>query len=104
MTLKLEPLFKRSITYVKRTDTTLSDEAPSFGDEHEFGDILWYPSQRTAVYRIDDRVPLNASGNGLYDFIPFRSTSTGAVELIRITGQVTTRITITFEGFLFENN
>ncbi|KAH7519424.1 hypothetical protein FEM48_Zijuj08G0034600 [Ziziphus jujuba var. spinosa] len=29
--------------------------------------ITWYPSQHKAVYRIDDRVPTNTYGDGLYD-------------------------------------
>ncbi|OMO64207.1 hypothetical protein CCACVL1_21953 [Corchorus capsularis] len=74
VTFKLEPLFKRSITYVTKDDNNLGDEAVSFGKQHEFADIFWYPSQRKAVYRIDDRVSSYASGNGLYDFTPFRST------------------------------
>nr|GMC94909.1 probable L-gulonolactone oxidase 6 [Ipomoea batatas]GMD95160.1 probable L-gulonolactone oxidase 6 [Ipomoea batatas]GME09717.1 probable L-gulonolactone oxidase 6 [Ipomoea batatas] len=78
VTLKLEPMFKRSITYVEKDDATLGDEAGVFGTQHEFGDMIWFPSERKVMYRIDDRVPTNASGDGLNDFIGFRSTlSTG---------------------------
>ncbi|XP_044501666.1 probable L-gulonolactone oxidase 6 [Mangifera indica] len=83
VTLKLQPLFKRSITYVVKNDSSLADEAISLGRQHEFADIIWYPSQRKAVYRIDDRVPSNTSGNGLYDFIPFRSTLTAELAIVR---------------------
>ncbi|KAG2725665.1 hypothetical protein I3760_01G076600 [Carya illinoinensis] len=86
VTLKLQPLFKRSITYLARSDSDLGDEVASFGNEHEFADITWYPSQRKAVYRIDDRVSINMSGNGLYDFTPFRSTASLALAIIRTTG------------------
>ena len=79
-------MFKRSITYVTEKDTDLGDKVLSFGREHEFADIIWYPSQRKAVYRVDDRVPVNTPGNGLYDFTPFRSTSTIIISTIRTTG------------------
>lgn len=58
----------------------------TFGHDHEFADIIWYPSQHKAVYRIDDRVPINTSGNGLYDFIPFRPTPSLELAIIRTTG------------------
>ncbi|KEH18585.1 putative oxidoreductase [Medicago truncatula] len=85
VTLKLEPIFKRSITYVAKSDSDLGDQVVSFGHEHEFADISWYPSQHKAMYRVDDRVPINTSGNGLYDFIPFRPTPSIALAAIRIT-------------------
>ena len=61
----------------------------SFGNEHEFADITWYPSQRKAVYRIDDRVYTNTDGhgNGLYDFTPFRATASVELGIVRTTGQ-----------------
>ncbi|KAG4940103.1 hypothetical protein JHK87_043974 [Glycine soja] len=83
ITLKLEPLFKRSITYVEKDDSDLGDQAAAFGDAHEFGDILWYPSQRKVLYRVDDRVPTNTSGNGLYDIISFRPTPSNTSAFIR---------------------
>lgn len=85
VTLKLEPMFKRSITYVAKSDSDLGDQVVSFGHEHEFADISWYPSQHKAIYRVDDRVPINTSGNGLYDFIPFRPTPSIALAAIRVT-------------------
>ncbi|KAK4767450.1 hypothetical protein SAY86_015200 [Trapa natans] len=83
VTLKLEAMFKRSVTYSVRNDSNLGEEAAAFGKKHEFADITWYPSQRKAVYRIDDRVPLNTSGNGLFNFIPFRSTLSVGLAVIR---------------------
>ncbi|KAL2336260.1 hypothetical protein Fmac_010706 [Flemingia macrophylla] len=88
VTLKLEPLFKRSITYVAKDDSDLGEEVGGFGHAHEFADITWYPSQRKAVYRVDDRVPMNTSGNGLYDFIPFRPTSSLELAVIRTTEDI----------------
>ncbi|KAL9176460.1 hypothetical protein ABFS82_02G179800 [Erythranthe guttata] len=78
VTLKLEALFKRSVTYITKNDSSLGDEAAvSFGRAHEFADMIWHPSQKRVVYRIDDRVSItNASeaSNGLNDFPGFRST------------------------------
>ncbi|PON48463.1 L-gulonolactone oxidase [Trema orientale] len=85
VTLKLQPLFKRSITYVTKNDFDLGDEVIRFGRKHEFADITWYPSQQKAVYRVDDRVSTNTSGDGLYDFIPFRATTSLTLALIRTT-------------------
>nr|GLL43657.1 probable L-gulonolactone oxidase 6 isoform X2 [Ipomoea trifida] len=85
VTLKLEPMFKRSITYVEKDDTTLGDEAGVFGTQHEFGDMIWFPSERKVMYRIDDRVPTNASGDGLNDFIGFRSTFSALMATTRRT-------------------
>ncbi|KAI9400004.1 hypothetical protein POPTR_002G178400v4 [Populus trichocarpa] len=85
VTLQLQPLFKRSISYVVKKDTDLGDQVASFGRQHEFADITWYPSQGKAVYRIDDRISSNTSGNGLYDYIAFRSTLSLGLAAIRAT-------------------
>ncbi|KAK9910100.1 hypothetical protein M0R45_034075 [Rubus argutus] len=85
VTLSLQPMFKRSITYSSKDDSDLGDRVLEFGKQHEFADITWHPSQHRVVYRIDDRVSSNTSGNGLYDFIPFRPTSSLALAAIRTT-------------------
>ena len=59
ITLSLEPGFKRSITYEYRDDSTIQDDFAAHAARHEFADITWYPSQRTAMYRVDDRAPLS---------------------------------------------
>lgn len=82
-------MFKRSITYLSKDDSDLGDQVVRFGKEHEFADIIWYPSQQKAVYRMDDRVSTNTSGNGLYDFIPFRATPSLGLAVIRATGLFT---------------
>ncbi|KAI9093941.1 hypothetical protein K1719_026939 [Acacia pycnantha] len=74
VTLQLEPMFKRALTYVENNDSDLAQELVRFGKDHEFGDIWWSPSQKKALYRVDDRVSIKQSGNGLYEFIPFRPT------------------------------
>ncbi|KAI4352193.1 hypothetical protein L6164_006467 [Bauhinia variegata] len=88
VTLKLEALFKRSITYVTKNDSDLVDQVLSFGQQHEFGDITWFPSQLKAMYRIDLRVPTNTSGNGLYDYIPSRSTPSATIAATRTTEEI----------------
>ncbi|XP_015947913.1 probable L-gulonolactone oxidase 6 [Arachis duranensis] len=88
ITLQLEPMFKRSITYLTKDDSDLGEKVGTFGHEHEFADMIWYPSQHKVVYRVDDRVPLATSGNGLYDFIPFRPTSSVELALVRTTEDI----------------
>ncbi|KAI3444352.1 hypothetical protein Pfo_001017 [Paulownia fortunei] len=85
VTLKLQPLFKRSVTYITKDDSNFGDEAVSFGRLHEFADFIWYPSQKRVVYRIDGRVSTNASGNGLNDFPGFRSTASLVLSTLRTT-------------------
>ncbi|KAL3502077.1 hypothetical protein ACH5RR_036526 [Cinchona calisaya] len=75
VTLKLQPMFKRSITFLEMSDSNFEDQATIFGKQHEFADCSWYPSQRKVIYRIDDRIVTDALGNGLNDFIGFRPTS-----------------------------
>ncbi|XP_019448857.1 PREDICTED: probable L-gulonolactone oxidase 6 isoform X2 [Lupinus angustifolius] len=88
VTLQLESMFKRSLTYLMKDDTDLGDEIISFGRKHEFGDVTWYPSQHKVAYRIDDRVPINSHGDGLYDFIAFRPILSAELALTRAKEEV----------------
>ncbi|KAJ8898581.1 hypothetical protein K2173_001478 [Erythroxylum novogranatense] len=83
VTLQLQPMFKRSITYIEKNDTDFGDQVATFGKQHEFADFSWYPSQGKVVYRVDDRVSTSTSGNGLYDYIPFRTTASVELALLR---------------------
>ncbi|XP_010676589.2 LOW QUALITY PROTEIN: probable L-gulonolactone oxidase 4 [Beta vulgaris subsp. vulgaris] len=83
VTFKLEPLFKRSITYITRDDGDLEVQALKFGLQHEFADITWLPSQHKAIYRVDDRVPATTLGDGVYDYILFRSAPQELLESTR---------------------
>ncbi|KAG9456152.1 hypothetical protein H6P81_000660 [Aristolochia fimbriata] len=76
VTFSLEPGFKRSITNIFKNDAELENEFLDHAQRHEFADITWYPSQKTAVFRNDDRVPLNTSGDGINDFLGFQLTPT----------------------------
>ncbi|KAG8097412.1 hypothetical protein GUJ93_ZPchr0013g34575 [Zizania palustris] len=84
VTLALQPLFKRSITFTERDDDDLAELVAKFGYQHEFADIAWYPGQGRAVYRMDDRLPMNASGDGVLDFIGFRATPVLLIQANRL--------------------
>lgn len=84
ITLSLEPRFKRSITFDYRNDSTFQDDFAAHAASHEFADITWYPSQHTAVYRIDDRAPANAPGDGVNDFIGFQATPIAVTAGLRV--------------------
>ncbi|KAF3774119.1 L-gulonolactone oxidase 3 [Nymphaea thermarum] len=70
--LSLEPAFKRSITNYFESDSQFEEIFTDHAREHEFADITWYPSQHVAVFRADDRVPINSSGDGRNDFLGFQ--------------------------------
>uniref|UniRef100_A0A0D9VWL5 L-gulonolactone oxidase n=1 Tax=Leersia perrieri TaxID=77586 RepID=A0A0D9VWL5_9ORYZ len=84
VTLALQPLFKRSVTFTERDDNDLAEQVTKFGYQHEFADIAWYPGLGRAVYRVDDRLPMNASGDGLLDFIGFRATPRVLIQANRL--------------------
>ncbi|KAG0548807.1 hypothetical protein BDA96_01G199300 [Sorghum bicolor] len=84
VTLALQPLFKRSVTFTERDDDDLAEQVAKFGYQHEFADISWFPGHRRAVYRIDDRLPLTAPGDGAMDFIGFRATPALVIQATRL--------------------
>uniref|UniRef100_A0A0D2ZUM2 L-gulonolactone oxidase n=1 Tax=Brassica oleracea var. oleracea TaxID=109376 RepID=A0A0D2ZUM2_BRAOL len=84
VTFELQPMFKRSLTYVMRKDWDFGDQAVTFGEKHEFADFIWLPSQGKVVYRMDDRVPFKTSGDGLFDFFPFRPQLSTALAVNRL--------------------
>lgn len=88
VTLSLEPRFKRSISNDFRNDATLEEDFMAHARDHEFADITWYLSQYKAVYRKDNRVPLNSSGDAVNDFIGFQSTLVVASTGVRAAGTI----------------
>jgi len=84
VTLALQPLFKRSVTFTERDDRDLEEQVAKFGYQHEFADIAWFPGHGRAVYRVDDRLPLSAPGEGVLDFIGFRATPTLGIQANRL--------------------
>ncbi|EMS48861.1 hypothetical protein TRIUR3_32440 [Triticum urartu] len=87
VTLALQPMFKRSVTFEKRDDTDFASQAAMWGGLHEFGDMAWLPRQGKGkvIYRKDDRVPVSTKGNGLNDYLGFRSNPTLALITARAT-------------------
>jgi len=85
--LSIEHRFKRSITYeFTEKDDLIEDLYVDHAKKYEFADITWYPSKHTVVYRYDSRVPLNASGDGVNDFIGFQPNSILISESVRVAG------------------
>jgi hypothetical protein len=80
---------------VTRSDEDLAEQAVKFGHQHEFADLAWYPGHRKVLYRKDDRLPVNVSGNGVYNFIGFRSTATLAIEINRFSGTKNIKVVYT---------
>lgn len=83
VTFSLERGFKRSVTYNFTNDDGIEAELMDLAKRHEFADIQWYPSRYTAVYRNDDRVPFNTSGDGVNDFLGFQPTSVLVTQAVR---------------------
>ena len=79
-------MFKRSITNIKKNDTSLEEDIVHFGMSHEFADFTWFPAQRQVIYRMDDRVSLDEPGDAINDFIGFRSALTAGLAIARSTG------------------
>ncbi|XP_004973273.1 L-gulonolactone oxidase 2 [Setaria italica] len=84
VTLALQPLFKRSVTFVTRDESDLADQVAAWGGLHEFGDIRWLPHQRKVIYREDNRVDISSPGNGLNDFPAFWSLPAHEIVAARV--------------------
>ncbi|XP_062196670.1 probable L-gulonolactone oxidase 4 [Phragmites australis] len=84
VTLALQPLFKRSVKFVTRDDSDMAEKLAVWGGLHEFGDVAWLPRQGKAIYREDDRVDVSSPGNGLNNYIGFRSQPTLGLITARI--------------------
>ncbi len=88
VTLQLEPLFKRKVTLkTVRNDMGLEDAIIDLATAYEFGDVHWYPSQYTVVYRLDERVPLTTSGDGVFRYLGFQPIPGAQIGAVRATGK-----------------
>ena len=96
VTLALQPLFKRSISFLKLDDSDLAEQVASWGRLHEFGDITWLPEERKVIYRQDDRVDVSTPGNGLNDNLGFRPLS--ASDLVASRTQGVRRLLIVYKN------
>nr|XP_020180281.1 probable L-gulonolactone oxidase 4 [Aegilops tauschii subsp. strangulata] len=85
VTLALQPMFKRSVTFETRDDMDLPAQAAVWGRLHEFGDMAWLPWQGKVIYRKDNRVPVSTKGHGLNDYLGYRSNPTLALITDRAT-------------------
>lgn len=86
VTLQLEPLFKRSVTFLTNdSDADLAEVVDVWGLQHEFGDIMWLPGQGKVVLRKDDRVDISTPGDGL-NLGTFRDTPTSDIARSRLEG------------------
>ncbi|KAK4338030.1 hypothetical protein RND71_042517 [Anisodus tanguticus] len=90
VTFQLEPAFKRSVRFNFTNDSHIEDEIIKHARQNEFGDIQWYPSRHTAVYKYDNRVPLDTSGGGINDFLGFQSNPILLSKSVRATDITTT--------------
>ena len=72
ITLQLEPMFKRSITYKVQEDEGLEHKIVDFAKNTHYGDVRWYPSKGEAIYRYDYKVAASTPGEGVNDFVAFR--------------------------------
>lgn len=69
VTLQLEPMFKRSISYRVIEDPDFEYSIASYAENTHYGDIGWYPSQGKVVYRDDMKLPISTPSEGVNDFI-----------------------------------
>ncbi|BBN13768.1 L-gulonolactone oxidase [Marchantia polymorpha subsp. ruderalis] len=84
ITLQLQPQFKRSITFVQKSDSDLESQILPNAWHNEFGDILWQPALKLAVYRLDNRVSLGTFGRGTNNFTGFQAQSSALIAANRI--------------------
>lgn len=88
VTLQLEPTFKRNMTLqVLNTDVGMEDRILEIAKTSEFGDVTWFPSTHQVVYRIDQRVSANRTGNGVDRFYGFQARAATEIEFARSLGK-----------------
>ncbi|XP_078436584.1 putative L-gulonolactone oxidase 6 [Wolffia australiana] len=88
VTLQLEPMFKRSITYRIGQEEGFESGLTSFAEKTEFGDVAWYAGIKRVVFRDDIRLPLTAPGKGNNDFEGFQAQPSLIITAIRKTEEL----------------
>ncbi|XP_078437387.1 L-gulonolactone oxidase 5-like [Wolffia australiana] len=83
VTLQLEPMFNRSISYRIEEEEGFELDVASFAAKTEFGDLTWYPGLGRMLYRDDLRVPVSAPGKGKNDFVLFQPSLSAIVRAVR---------------------
>ncbi|XP_024540872.1 L-gulonolactone oxidase 3 [Selaginella moellendorffii] len=84
LTFSVQPMTKRSVTLSVADDASLEDDFLRLAREHEFGEVLWYSSQKKYVWRTDDRAPLSVPGNGALIRVPFLPVQAAAARSSRL--------------------
>ncbi len=70
-----------------QNDMGLEDTIIELATAYEFGDVQWYPSQYTVVYRLDERVPSTTSGDGVFRYYGFQPILGAEIGAVRATGK-----------------
>eukprot|EP00850_Spirogloea_muscicola_P009724 SM000055S18258 [mRNA] locus=s55:381988:386023:- [translate_table: standard] len=68
ITLQLEPIFKRSVTVINVTDTSLEDTVLDFASSYTYANLNWWPALSTVFFQEDSRVLIETPGNDSYTF------------------------------------
>ena len=96
VTIQLEPMFKRSITYKLMKDDDLEQRIVDFAKKTYYGDINWHPSQGQAIYRYDFKVPVSTPGEGVNDFTFFQPQNASVLRAKRNLGIFLTALSYSF--------
>lgn len=91
VTLEIEPLFKRGITFVTQNDDDLERMVKQLSKDSEFPDVAWFPSQRQVRYRYDNRVPIDTPGDGSLNTSIFDAYPVAVVRALRDAGSLPAR-------------
>nr|ABK24851.1 unknown [Picea sitchensis] len=65
VTFRLEPMFKRSVSFSLVDDHGLENMIQDFVRKHEFGDAWWYPAHHKVLLAKVDRVCVGVDGDGV---------------------------------------
>ncbi|KAL3679378.1 hypothetical protein R1sor_022334 [Riccia sorocarpa] len=88
VTLELQPMFKRSVSFLQKSDVDIETQVALNAQQNEFGDVSWYPAQKLAVYRSDNKVPVSTTGQGVNQYIPFQALPAATVEATRLSEDI----------------